>query len=75
MTAGLADINPWVTPFLDVPTAGKLAFGLGRASSYVAAKNGDLPVVEINGRPKVVAAELLKMLGLPIPDRNQTVAP
>ena len=32
---------------MDVPTAGKRYYGLGRQASYEAAKRGDIPVIRI----------------------------
>ena len=55
--------DPRVTPTLPVPTAGKYV-GLGRESSYNAAKRGDIPTIRIGRRLVVPTAELLRMLGL-----------
>lgn len=51
------------SPTLDVPTAGAL-LGLGRASSYRAAKRGDIPTIRFGSRVVVPTAALRRMLGL-----------
>jgi hypothetical protein len=39
------------TPFTeDVPTLGKRLLGLGRQSSYAAAKRGEIPTIKIGGK-------------------------
>lgn len=47
---------------LDVPTAGRLYFGLSQNSSYLAAQRGDIPVIKIGGRLRVPIAALERML-------------
>jgi hypothetical protein len=48
------------TPFtMSIPAAGKRYLGLGRNSSYEAAKRGDLPIVEV-GRLKRVLVRVLE---------------
>jgi hypothetical protein len=47
---------------LDVPVAGKAAYDLGKARSYVAAKDGSLPVIEVVGKMRVPTFALLKKL-------------
>lgn len=44
---------------LDVPTAGRLYFGLSRNGSYEAAKRGDLPTIRVGRllRVPIVALE------------------
>lgn len=57
----LADLANHAT--VTVPIAGKIAFGLGPSQSYAAAKRGDLPVIEVNGRMRVLVQPLLRQLG------------
>jgi hypothetical protein len=51
-------------PILDVPDAGRLAFGLGRAASYQAVHRGDLPSIRCGRRIVVPTAALRRLLGL-----------
>jgi hypothetical protein len=51
-------------PTASVPDAGRVCFQLSPNRSYEAAKRGDLPVIEINGRMRVVTRKLLPMLGI-----------
>ena len=48
---------------VDVPTAGAIAGGLCRNSSYVAAKRGDLPTITLGRRIVVPVIPLRRMLG------------
>jgi len=43
----------------DIPTAGRILFGLSKNSSYAAAARGDIPVVRV-GRLKRVPKELAR---------------
>lgn len=56
--------DPEVQPTLSVPEAGRLAFGLGYAASYEAAKRGDLPTIRCGRRIYVPTAALRRMLEL-----------
>ena len=56
--------NPWTTPTIDIPTAGRL-LGWGRSTAYRRAAAGELPTV--NGRVSVFA--LYSLLGAPVPAR------
>jgi hypothetical protein len=47
---------------LDVPTAGRLYFGLSQNGSYVAAQRGDIPTIKIGGRLRVPVIALERML-------------
>ena len=47
---------------VDVVTAGRDWFGLGRSASYAAAARGDLPVIRIGKRVVAPIAALDKML-------------
>ncbi len=50
-------------PVLDIPTAGRLAFGLSRSASYRAAESGHLPTIAIGERRRVVpTVQLLALL-------------
>jgi hypothetical protein len=51
-------------PTISVIDAGALFFGLGRNSSYEAAKRGDIPTIKIGGRIMVPVAPLAEKLGL-----------
>lgn len=55
--------DPRTTPTLTVPKAGAY-LGLGRDSSYNAAKRGELPTIRIGRRTVVPTAALLAMLGI-----------
>lgn len=57
--------DPEERPVVPVEFAGR-CLGLGRSSSYKAAKSGELPVIRMGGRMVVPTAELRRMLGLPI---------
>ncbi len=48
---------------MSVPDAGRY-FGLGRDSSYAAAKRGDIPTIRIGRRLVVPTASVLAILGL-----------
>lgn len=56
--------DPNMQPTLSVPEAGRLAFGLGYAASYEAAKRGDLPTIRFGRRLYVPTAALRRMLEL-----------
>lgn len=56
--------NPEEVPTLPIPLAGRLAFDLGRAASYEAARRGVLPVIKVGKRSVVPTAELRRLLGL-----------
>ena len=60
--------DPAEQPWLPVPVAGRLAFGLGRNASYRAAANGQLPAVRVGGRVVVPTAKLRALLGLDASD-------
>jgi hypothetical protein len=47
---------------LDVPTAGRLYFGLSRNGSYEAAKRGDLPTIRMGRLLRVPVVALERML-------------
>jgi hypothetical protein len=47
---------------LDVPTAGKRYFGLGRNASYQAVARGEMPVVRIGKMLRVPVIALERML-------------
>lgn len=49
---------------MTVARAGALAFGLGRAASYEAARRGDLPTIRVGRRLHVPTARLRALLGL-----------
>jgi hypothetical protein len=56
--------DPLDRPTLTVPEAGKIAFDLGYAASYEAAKRGDLPIIRCGRRMYVPTAALRQMLGI-----------
>lgn len=47
---------------LDVPTAGRLYFGLSQNGSYLAAQRGEIPTIRIGGRLRVPIMALERML-------------
>lgn len=47
---------------LDIPTAGKKYFDLGRNASYRAARRGEIPTVKIGGKRRVPIVALKKIL-------------
>jgi excisionase family DNA binding protein len=47
---------------LSVPEAGRKYFGLGRGASYMAAANGQLPIIRIGRRIRVPVVALERML-------------
>ena len=49
---------------MPIPDAGRMFFGLGRDSSYLAADRGEIPSIRVGRRRLVVTAKLLTMLGL-----------
>lgn len=57
--------DPETQPTVDLwPTAGR-ALGLGRNSTYDAAKRGDIPVLRVGGHKlRVSTAALRRLLGL-----------
>ena len=55
--------DPRIQPTMSVPDAGRY-FGLGRDSSYAAAKRGDIPTLRIGRRLVVPTASVLAILGL-----------
>jgi len=59
---------------LDVPTAGRLYFGLGRNASYEAARRGDIPTVRIGGRLRAVVAALDRKLDQVTPQPPESAA-
>ncbi len=60
--------NPEDQPWLEVPDAGRLAFGLGRSASYDAARRGDLPTIRVGRKLIVPTAALRRILGLEVGD-------
>jgi hypothetical protein len=56
--------HPTDQPTLDVPTAGRLAYDLGRAAAYAAAARGDLPTIRIGRKIRVPTAALRRQLGI-----------
>jgi len=58
--------SPEEFPTLSVPDAGRMAFDLGRAASYEAAKRGELPTIVIGRRVRVPTAQLRRRLGLDV---------
>lgn len=57
--------DPEDRPTISVAEAGAIAFNLGRAASYEAAKRGDLPTIRVGNRLWVPVAQLRAQLGLP----------
>jgi hypothetical protein len=55
-------LSPQQCKTLNVPTAGRLYFGLSQNGSYVAAQRGDIPTIRIGGRLRVPVAALERML-------------
>lgn len=51
-------------PTISVPDAGRLFFGLGKDSSYEAARTGDIETIRVGGRILVPVAPLAAKLGL-----------
>lgn len=45
----------------DIPTAGRILFGLSKNSSYAAAARGEIPIVKV-GRLKRVPKELARQM-------------
>ena len=69
--AGLSVAEVLALPsVVDVVTAGR-ALGMGRTKSYQLARSGQFPcrVIEIGASYVVPTAELLTLLGLPVPGR------
>jgi len=50
---------------LDVPTAGRRYFGLGKNASYDAARRGEIPTIKIGSRLRVPIVALERMLTHP----------
>ncbi|TFC71408.1 hypothetical protein E3O45_15150 [Cryobacterium sp. TMS1-20-1] len=48
----------------DVPTAGRMFYGLGSSSSYAAARRGEIPTLRIGKKLIVPIAAVLKQLGI-----------
>lgn len=48
---------------VDVPTAGRVCWDLGRNASYAAAARGEIPTVRIGKKIRVPVAQLLRQLG------------
>lgn len=62
--------------YFTIEEAGRIAFGYGRSASYRAARRGDLPIITIGKRKKVVPkAELYRRYGydVPMPDLQAAV--
>jgi hypothetical protein len=51
-------------PWLSVPEAGRIYFGLARAASYNAAKRGELPTIRVGRRLVVPVGQLRAKFGL-----------
>lgn len=51
-------------PTADVPTVGKICFGMGRDASYEAARRGDIPTIRMGKLLKVPTAALRRLLQL-----------
>jgi hypothetical protein len=49
-------------PTADVPTVGKVFYGLGKHASYRAAKKGDIATLRIGGRLRAITAPLRKLI-------------
>jgi hypothetical protein len=47
---------------LSITEAGRIYFGLGKNSSYAAAKRGDIPTIQIGGKKVVPVVALERML-------------
>jgi hypothetical protein len=61
---------------IDVPTAGRLAFGVGKSQSFHLAAEGVLPVLELGERRKVVPVRrLIAMLAGTQPGEVHDVPP
>jgi excisionase family DNA binding protein len=58
---GLPD--PFMRPTLTIPEAAKL-LGVSKSCAYEAAKEGQLPSIQVAGRRLVPTAKLLRLLGL-----------
>jgi hypothetical protein len=54
---------------LDVPTAGREYFGLGRNASYEAARRGDLPTIRLGRLLRVPVIALDRMLEAASPSK------
>jgi hypothetical protein len=54
--------QPDPTKTMDVPSAGRRYFDLGRNASYEAAKRGDLPIIKIGRRLRAVVPAIERML-------------
>ena len=51
-------------PTADVPSVGRVCFGMGKNASYDAAKRGEIPTIQIGKLLKVPTAALRRMLQL-----------
>ena len=49
-------------PTADVPTVGKVFYGLERHASYRAAKRGDIACVRVGGRVRAITQPLRKLV-------------
>jgi hypothetical protein len=47
---------------LSVPEAGKRYFGIGRAASYAAAANGEIPTIRVGGLLRVPVRAMERLL-------------
>ncbi|MCO6050640.1 hypothetical protein NGM99_12690 [Mesorhizobium sp. RP14(2022)] len=52
------------SPTISVPDAGRIFFGMCRSKAYEAARNGQIPTIEINKSLLVPVAIVAKQLGL-----------
>lgn len=48
---------------IDVPSAGRLYYGLSRGGSYAAARRGEIPTIKIGRLLRVPVAAMEKMIG------------
>lgn len=56
--------DPYVTPTISVPEAGRL-LGLGsRTAAYAAVERGEIPVIRLGRRFRVPTVKILAQLGL-----------
>jgi excisionase family DNA binding protein len=59
-------LDPYRTPTLSVEQAGTY-LGVKRSGAYDLVRCGALPTIKLNGRFVVRTADLMAMLGLPLP--------
>jgi hypothetical protein len=71
MTADTPIIGQPTVRTLDVPTAGREYFGLGRNASYEAARRGDLPTIRLGRLLRVPVIALDRMLEAATPSKPQ----